>query len=288
MAKLLKGKPVSDAINARIASQLSRFDSEDEAFDKKADDGNVVLTTIRVGDNPADAAYERSIKKAASNLGIQVVSNVFEDIVDTDKLLEIINDANLNSDVDGIMLFRPLPKHIDESAVCNAIASHKDIDGVNALSLAGVFMGISESFAPATAKACMALLGYYDIPVEGKHIVIVGRSLVVGKPLGMLMLDDDATVTYCHSRTNDLSSITRLADIVVCAVGRPRFFDSTYFSSGQIVLDVGINEDEEGNLCGDVDFEPVEKVVDAITPVPGGIGSISTAILMQHVVEAAA
>ena len=176
---------------------------------------------------------------------------------------------------------------MEDKLVCDELAMAKDIDGVSTASLGAVFTDAKEGFAPSTAEACVRALDFYDIPVEGKHVVVVGRSLVVGKPVAMLLLRRNASVTICHSRTEDLPKIMRTADIVICATGRARAFDASYFREGQTVLDVGINFDKDGNLCGDVDYESVEPVVDAITPVPGGLGSVTTSITMEHTVSAA-
>lgn len=184
-------------------------------------------------------------------------------------------------------MFRPLPSEMEDKLVCDELAMAKDIDGVSTASLGAVFTDAKEGFAPSTAEACVRALDFYDIPVEGKHVVVVGRSLVVGKPVAMLLLRRNASVTICHSRTEDLPKIMRTADIVICATGRARAFDASCFREGQTVLDVGINFDKDGNLCGDVDYESVEPVVDAITPVPGGLGSVTTSITMEHTVSAA-
>ena len=186
------------------------------------------------------------------------------------------------------MVFLPMPEHINSEAVRHAIHPAKDVDGVTDMSLGGVFTGSGIGFAPCTAQAVMELLEYYGIELQGRRVAVVGRSLVVGRPLSMMMTAKDATVTLCHSRTSKLSEITRKADLVVLATGRAKAYDGEYFSAHQTVIDVGINEDPgSGKLCGDVDFGPVAIKVGAITPVPGGIGSVTTAVLVQHVVQAA-
>lgn len=245
------------------------------------------VAVVRVGQNEADITYERTLTKKADALGIKVNAIHLQENVSQSMLLSTIEVVNADQKVHGCLVFRPLPADIDELKICNMIAPKKDIDGVGADSLASVFMGAVGGFAPATAEACVELLTHYDIEVKGKHVVVVGRSLVVGKPLSMLLLDRDATVTLCHSKTPDLANMMQSGDIVVCAVGRPREFGAKHFRSGQVVLDVGANVDSNGVFCGDVDYASVEPIVAAITPVPGGIGSITSSIILRHVVQAA-
>ena len=184
-------------------------------------------------------------------------------------------------------MFRPLPEQFDEEAVCDALDPAKDVDGIGRGSMAAVFTGRGPGYAPCTAAACIEMLDAYDIPIAGKRVVVVGRSLVVGKPVSVLLLDRHATVTTCHSRTGDLPAIVRKGDVVILATGRAKAYGRDFFHPGQTVLDVGINVDEAGNLCGDADFDAIEPIVDAITPVPRGIGGVTTGMLMKHVVEAA-
>ncbi len=276
--KIMLGKPVADAVKENARALVLQASQAGHA---------VTLATLRVGERPEDVAYERSITKAASALGIAVDAHVFDEGVEEGVVLDAMLRLNEDDAVDGVMMFRPLPGHLDEAVLCNAISPSKDVDGVSAQSLAGVLMGEGAGFAPATAEACIETLDFYEVPLDGRHVVVVGRSLVIGKPVGMMLLSRDATVTYCHSRTQGLASIMRSADIVVCAVGRARFFDAAYCREGQVVLDVGINDDGEGGLCGDVDYESVGHLVDAITPVPRGIGSVSTSVLLRHVAQAA-
>jgi len=184
-------------------------------------------------------------------------------------------------------MFRPLPKHLKEDEIVEMMNPAKDIDGITSGSMAGVFMGTKQGFAPCTAQACMEILDHYGIDCTGKKAVVVGRSLVVGKPAAIMLLGKNATVTVCHTRTLDMPSVVREADIVIVAAGRPGVIDGRYLSPGQIVIDVGINVNEEGKLCGDVLYEEAEPIVDMITPVPGGVGSVTTSVLVGHVVEAA-
>ncbi len=278
MAELLKGKPVVDAMAQDIAARVERL----------AQVGVVpTLAIVRVGERPDDLSYERTALKRADALGIAVRQIVLDEAVSQADLERAIMQVNNDATIHGCLLFRPLPTHLDETAVCNLLAPHKDIDGITNASLASVFTDAGVGFAPATAAAVIRLLDHYEVPLNGANVVVVGRSLVIGKPVAMLLLARHATVTMCHSRTADLARVMREADIVVCATGRARAYGEECFSAGQVVVDVGINFDAEGNLCGDVDLAAVEPVVGAITPVPGGIGSVTTSTTMAHVVEAA-
>ncbi len=245
------------------------------------------LAIVRVGDRASDLSYERAAANRADGLGISVVFFALGDGATTEELAAVIGQVNADARVHGCLLLRPLPSGVDEPLVCDLLAPEKDVDGISRTSLAHVFAGAEGGFAPATAEACLRTLDFYDIPVEGRHAVVIGRSLVIGRPVAMMLLERNATVTICHSRTADLATLTRAADVVVCATGRARAYGAAYFSAGQTVLDVGVNVDEDGKLCGDVDFAEVEPVVDAITPVPGGIGSVTTSVTMAHVVSAA-
>ncbi len=245
------------------------------------------LAIVRVGERPDDLSYERGACKRAEALGIAVRKFLLPEDASQDDVLAAIAQVNDDASIHGCLMFRPLPKGIDEAAVCNALDPAKDVDGITAGSLAGVFMDTGVGFPPCTAQACVEILDHYGFDVEGKSVAVVGRSLVIGKPVAMMLLARNATVTLCHSRSRELPTICREADIVVYATGRPRAYSLEHFSGGQTVLDVGINVDEEGNLCGDVDFAAAEPVVGAITPVPRGVGSVTTAVLMRHVVEAA-
>lgn len=204
--------------------------------------------------------------------------------------MKAICEINADQDIHGCLMFRPLPAGYDEEAACEALDPRKDVDGIGRTALARVFTGRGEGFAPCTAAACLEMLDGYGIDPTGKSVVVVGRSLVAGRPVSMMLLERNATVTVCHSRTENLPAVVKAADIVVLATGRARAYDEAYFSSGQIVLDVGINMDEDGNLCGDADFGSAEAALGdegAITPVPRGIGGVTTSVLMKHVIEAA-
>ncbi len=278
MTRVLHSKPVTDAIAADLAHRVERLHILSI---------EPTLAIVRVGSRPDDLSYERTACKRAKALGL--TTRVFElpETVSQEKLLLQIRRINADSNIHGCLVFRPLPDGMEDKLVCDELAMAKDVDGVSTASLGAVFTDAKEGFAPCTAEACVKALDFYEIPIEGKHVVVVGRSLVVGKPVAMLLLRRNASVTICHSRTADLANVMRTADIVICATGRPRAFGPECFCEGQTVLDVGINFDKDGKLCGDVDFDAVAPIVDAITPVPGGLGSVTTSVTMEHTVSAA-
>lgn len=278
MAELLKGKSVVDAMAQDISARVDAL---------KARGKTPTLALVRVGNRADDLSYERTALKRAASLGIATKPISLDEQASQAELLVTLQSVNLDDSIHGCLMFRPLPHHIDEKAMCNFLAAAKDIDGVSLASLAAVFTDEMNGFPPCTAEACVRVLDFYNIPIAGKHVVVIGRSLVVGKPVAMMLLKRNASVTICHSRTENLADITRSADIVICAVGRARAFGAEYFSAGQTLLDVGINFDEEGKLCGDVNFEEVEPLVAHITPVPGGIGTVTTSLTMEHTVLAA-
>ena len=240
-----------------------------------------------MGEREDDLSYERGALKRCEKVGIETRRVLLPADVSQDELLAAIEGINADPAVHGCLMFRPLPSFLDEKALCNMLSPEKDIDGISLASLASVFTDSSDGFPPCTAQACVEILDFYKIPLVGKHVVVIGRSLVVGKPVSMMLLRRNASVTICHSRTENLPELCRTADIVICAVGRARAFGKEYFRAGQTVLDVGINFDSHGTLCGDVNFDEVEPIVDAITPVPGGIGTVTTSVTMAHVVDAA-
>ena len=278
MAVLLTGKEVSNAVKERVAESVKTL----------AQSGiTPTLAILRVGERPDDLSYERSAIKVTATLGIEVRSIVLSADATQEQIEVAIDGINDDASIHGCLMFRPLPKGIDETALCNRLDACKDMDGIGLSSLAGIFAGTGQGYAPCTAQACIEICDYYNVPVQGKRVVVIGRSLVIGKPVSMLFLQRNATVTICHSRSENLAEITREADVVVCATGRAKAYDARYFSAGQTVIDVGINVDDQGNLCGDVDFDSVEPIVATITPVPRGVGSVTTALLMEHVVKAA-
>lgn len=245
------------------------------------------LAIVRVGNKPDDISYERTAIKRAESLDIMVRVFEFPEDVSYETVSYAIRKINENPQIHGCLMFRPLPEFLDEKELCDLLVPHKDVDGISTAALAGVFTDDPDALPPSTAQACIKMLDHYQIELEGKHVVVVGRSLVIGKPVSMMLLRRNASVTICHSKTRDLANIMSGADIVICATGRPRAFSADCFSPGQVVLDVGINFDSAGHLCGDVDFDAVEPLVGAITPVPGGIGSVTTSCTMEHTIMAA-
>ena len=278
MAKQLLGKEVTAIMNEKIKVNI-------EALKEKGI--MPTLGIIRVGENDDDLAYERGASKRCETLGVGCEKIVLPQHVSEDELLKVIHQVNRNSNIHGVLVLRPLPAHINEEKIINALDFSKDVDGISDYSLAGVFAGKEQGFPPCTAQACIEILDYYGIECTGKKAVVVGRSLVVGKPVAMMLIQKNATVTICHTKTNDLPAVVREADIVISTAGRAGIIDSTCLRAGQVIIDVGINVNAEGKLCGDVHYEDAEKVVDAITPVPGGVGSVTTSVLVGHVVEAA-
>ena len=278
MAKQLLGKEVTAALNERIKGDVEKL---------KAKGVIPMLGIVRVGERPDDLSYERGAVKRCETLGVSYEKFLLPENVSQDELMETIRTVNKREDIHGVLIFRPLPGHLDEKEVIRALDPEKDVDGITDGSMVGVFTSTAQGFPPCTPQACMEILDHYGIDCTGKKAVVIGRSLVVGKPAAMLLLKKNATVTICHTRTKDMPSVVKEADIVIVAAGRAGVVDDTYLSPGQIVIDVGINVNEEGKLCGDVDYEKAEPVVEAITPVPGGVGSVTTSVLIGHVVEAA-
>lgn len=280
MAKLLKGKEVVDALNIKMANQVENL---------KTKGVNPTLAILRVGERADDLSYERGAIKRCEQVGVTVRVVALPEDVSEEAFFEKLNELNEDDSVHGILMFRPLPKHIDGEKARNMLKAEKDVDGCTDLSLAGVFTNTNLGFAPCTAEAAMEILKYYDIALSGKKVAVIGRSLVIGRPVAMMLMHENATVTICHTRTVDVPSITKDADIVVVASGQMESVGKEFLKEGQTVIDVGISwNDEKGKLCGDVKFDEVESIVEAITPVPGGVGGVTTSILVKHVVEAAA
>lgn len=280
MAELMLGLPVAKAINERL---LPRIDS------LKAAGVSPKLAIVRVGAREDDLSYERGALKRCETLGIEVeVIEVAEADATTESLVATLEGLNARPDVHGVLMFRPLPAGIDEAAVCAALAPQKDLDCMTPTSLLTTLSGRGAGFAPCTAEAVVELLDFYGVELDGANVTVVGRSLVIGKPASMMLQARNATVTMCHTHTRDLAASCRAADVVVAAAGHARTVGAEALREGQVVVDVGINWDEEaGKLVGDVDFESAEPKVSAITPVPRGIGSVTTAVLAKHLVEAA-
>ncbi len=280
MAELMLGLPVAKAINERL---LPRIDS------LKVAGVLPKLAIVRVGAREDDLSYERGALKRCETLGIEAeVIEVAEADATTESLVATLEGLNVRPDVHGVLMFRPLPAGIDEAAVCAALAPQKDLDCMTPTSLLTTLSGRGAGFAPCTAEAVIELLDFYGVELDGAGVTVVGRSLVIGKPVSMMLQARNATVTMCHTHTRDLAACCRAADVVVAAAGHARTVGAEALREGQVVVDVGINWDAEaGKLVGDVDFESAEPKVSAITPVPRGVGSVTTAVLAKHLVEAA-
>ena len=280
MAELLKGAPVAGAITRRNVQAVEELKSRGI---------EPTLAIIRLGEKPGDLSYEKGAMKRADKTGVKVKQFVFPEDMTEKKLISEIKKINADDSIHGVLMFRPLPAHIDEKAVCETLAPEKDMDGITSGSMAGVFMDTEIGYPPCTAEAVMEILDHYDVQLKGSKVTVFGRSLVIGKPVAMMLMGRHATITVCHSRTaiDDFRDAGHNADIVVSALGRAKMIGSEILGSGQTGIDVGINVDEEGNLCGDVNFDEAEAEAAAITPVPGGVGSVTTAVLMKHVIQAA-
>ncbi len=279
MAELLRGMPVANALTEGLTLRADALKSR----------GVVpTLAIVRVGERPDDLSYERGAAKRSQAVGIEVRNFVLDADCSQDELMAVIAQVNADKGIHGCLMLRPLPRSLDEEAACAALDPAKDVDCITAGSLYGVFANSPLGFPPCTAEACLQLLDHYGFELSGARVTVVGRSLVIGKPVSLMLQARDATVTMCHTRTRDLAAACRSADILVVATGYMGTIDADAVSAGQTVIDVGINWDETtGRLCGDVIFDKVEPIVGAITPVPGGVGSVTTAVLAKHVVEAA-
>ena len=279
MTKILKGKEVADALTSQMKQDVENL---------KAAGVTPTLCIFRVGERPDDLSYERGAAKRASLVGIEVRKVILPADVSQEEFDQEFKNVNEDESIHGILLFRPLPKHLDNEKARQMLNPAKDIDGCTDLSLAGVFTNTKTGFPPCTAQAAMEILHYYGIPIKGKKAAVIGRSLVVGRPVAMMLMHENATVVNCHTRTVDVPSITREADILITASGQLHSVTKEYTNPNQVVIDVGINWDEaKGGISGDVAFEDVEPNVAAITPVPGGVGSVTTCVLIGHVAEAA-
>ena len=277
MGQIIKGKPVADAITAELVKDFEVLKSKD--IEPK-------LKIVRVGAREDDLAYERGALSRMEKCGIKAeVLELPVDICQTDfvKELKAVND---DPSVHGILLFRPLPKQLDMEEIKFVVDPVKDIDCMNPLNAEKIFEGDKTGYPPCTSQACVEILDHYGIDMKGKRAAVIGRSMVVGKPLAMLLLDKNATVTICHSRTNDLPGVCRQAEVVIAAVGRAEMVTGDFISEGAVVIDVGINVNAEGKLCGDVKFDECVDKASMITPVPAGVGSVTTSVLAKHVVKA--
>jgi len=274
---ILYGKEVADKLSEEIIEEVKKI--KEKGIEPK-------LAIVRVGRNESDLSYERGAIKRAEKLGIKVEVVELQEDIKTSDLVECLERINNDIYIHGILLFRPLPKHIDENTIKNSINPIKDIDCINPINVAKVMEGDKTGFAPCTPSAVIEILNHYNIDLKGKNVVVVGRSMVVGKPLSMLLLNEDATVTVCHSKTKNLKEITKKADILIVAIGRAKYINREYVNNKTILIDVGINVDSVGNLCGDVDFEDVKDIVSDITPVPGGVGAVTNTVLFKNLIKA--
>ncbi len=271
----LRGKKVSDGIKEYVSKELETL-----SFVPK-------LAIVRVGENPDDMSYERGATKKLKSFGLDVASYVFPQDISDEAFKKAFKDINEDDEVTGILLLRPLPRTINEKDIENMIDPKKDLDGISPINIAKVFAGDTTGFSPCTAEAVIEVLKAYDIELTGKRVTVVGRSMVVGKPVSMLLLKENATVTMTHTRTVDLKKTCSDAEIVVAAAGRAKMLNSDYCGQDAVMIDVGINVDDNGKLCGDVDYSTLDGKASAATPVPGGVGTITTAVLAKHLIQAA-
>ena len=278
MAELLKGIDVVNALKDKL------IEKNNELITKGI---TPCLNIVRVGERPDDLSYERGALKRFSGLGLKTIVSVFPEYITQAEFEEGFKKINEDDSVHGILLFRPLPKTLDEEPIKRMIDPDKDIDCMCAESMAKVFMGDPSGYPPCTPAAVLELIKHYDIQLSGSKVALIGRSLVVGKPLAMLLVKENATVTICHTKTADLEGECQKADIVIAAAGAAKMISKGHIRQGAVVIDVGINVDEEGNLCGDVDFQAAEQMASRITPVPGGVGTVTTSVLAKHTLMAA-
>lgn len=277
MAEILIGKSVAAAITENL-TERARILTERGV--------EPCLAIVRIGEDGGAVSYERNAIKRCEKIGIKVKSIVLPECSSQEEVLAVIDEINNDDGIHGCLMFRPLPRMLNEREICERLKPEKDVDCMTGASLATVFAGSGVGFAPCTAQSCIEILEHYGVALEGKNVAVIGRSLVIGRPVSMLLQARNATVTMCHSKTADLPAACRNADIIIAAVGRAGMVDESFVSSGQVIIDVGINVTESG-ICGDVAFDAVSEKVSAITPVPGGVGAVTTAVLCKHVIEAA-
>lgn len=278
MAQLLKGLPVANALTGKLVERVAALNAKNVT---------PTLAILRVGERGDDISYETGAMKRCAKVGIAVRQFLLPVDCTQDQLLSVIREINEDASIHGCLMFRPLPDEAMEEAACALLSPEKDVDCMTVDSLATVFTGKGEGYPPCTAQACMELLDHYEIPLDGKRVAVIGRSLVIGRPISMMLQARNATVTMCHTKTVNMAEVCRNAEILVVAAGKAGVVDGSFAAPGQLVVDVGINVNAEGKLCGDVRFEDVEPIVEAITPVPGGVGSVTTAVLAKHVIQAA-
>ena len=278
MAELLKGAAVAASITENLAARA-------EALKDKG--VTPTLAILRVGENDGDLSYERGATNRCGKVGIEVKKIVLPEDAKKEEILSAIQELNDDDTVHGVLMFRPLADKSAEIEAGKLLKPEKDVDAMTPTSLASVFIGNGDGYAPCTAQACVEILKHYGVTLKGANVVVIGRSAVIGKPVSMLLQKENATVTMCHTKTVNLPDVAKSADVLIVAAGRAGIVNADYVREGQVVIDVGINVDEEGKLCGDVDFASVEPIVSAITPVPGGVGSVTTSVLASHIIEAA-
>lgn len=274
---LIKGKPVADDLKQKLKTDVEQLSAEGVC---------PKLIIIKVGENPDDLAYERGALETMDYLGIQTHVAALPDNISRQDFINVLQEANADSSAHGILILRPLPKQLDSDIVKRMIAPEKDVDCLNFCNVARVMEGDETGFAPCTSNAVMEILRHYNVDLRGKNAVVIGRSMVIGKPVAMHLLKEDATVTICHSKTVDLKGIASKADVLIACVGKAKMITSEYVKDGAVVIDVGINVNEQGKLNGDVDTDDCVSKASMITPVPGGVGSVTTSILAKHVVKA--
>lgn len=275
-ARILKGKPVADSMQAALS---------EKAHELRKKGIIPKLCIIRVGERSDDIAYETGAVKKMTATGIEADRVILNASCTQEELEEVMKEKNSDEEVHGILMLRPLPAHLDEKKITQMISPEKDVDCMNPATLAGIFEPSEGLKTPCTPQAVIEMLRYYDIEMTGKKVAVLGRSSVIGKPVALLLLNENATVTICHSKTADLRETVREAEIVISAMGRAKMIDGSYIREGATLIDVGINTDEDGKLCGDADFESAEKVAGAISPVPGGVGSVTTTILAKNLLS---
>lgn len=277
--EILKGAPVAAALDEKTKTKVLALEQKGIC---------PCLAILRVGERPDDMAYERAAVKRCEKVGVQVRRIILPEDVSQAELISEIEKLNADSGVHGVLMFRPLPKSLDEKAACLALDPRKDIDGITVGSMSRVFSGSGDGFSPCTAQSVMEILNYYGVEISGRRAAVIGRSLVIGRPAAMLLMAANATVTICHSKTEDMPSVVRDADIVVAAIGKGEAIGAEYLRAGQTVIDVGMNwSEEKQKFVGDVRLDEAEQTVRAVTPVPGGVGSVTTSVLVSHVVEVA-
>ncbi len=276
MPYIIDGKAISAQIKEELKTEVTAMKEKGIA---------PCLAVIQVGNDPASSVYVNNKKKACAYIGIESLAYELDECTTQQELVSLIEELNQNEKVNGILVQLPLPKHIDEDTIIQTISPKKDVDGFHPMSVGNMCIG-SKGFSSCTPAGIIQLLKRSGVVIEGKECVIVGRSNIVGKPMALLLLRENGTVTVAHSRTKDLKEITNRADILIVAIGKPKFVTADYIKEGAVVIDVGIHRNAENKLCGDVDFEDVKEKVSAITPVPGGVGPMTIAMLMENCVEA--